>query len=36
MIEKKILQRLIQEGVSQGADFCEIFLENTHQNMLRG
>ncbi len=35
MIDKKILQRLIQEGVSQGADFCEIFLENTHQNMLR-
>jgi TldD protein len=35
MIDKKVLQRLIQEGVSQGADFCEIFLENTHSNMLR-
>lgn len=35
MIDKLVLERLIQEGVSEGADFCEIFLEDTHSNVLR-
>lgn len=35
MLNKKVLERLLQEGVSQGADFCEIFFEDTQSNMLR-
>lgn len=35
MLDKKVIERLLQEGVSQGADFCEIFFEETHSNMLR-
>lgn len=35
MIEKQILQNLIDEGMSTGADFVEIFLEDTwSQHML--
>lgn len=35
MLDKKVLQRLVEEGLTTGADFCEIFLEDTQSNMLR-
>lgn len=35
MIDKKILNTLLNEGLETGADFCEIFIENTLQNVVR-
>ncbi len=34
MLEKKQLQRLIDEGLSTGADFVEIFLEDTRSQVM--
>ncbi|MFA7589553.1 MAG: DNA gyrase modulator, partial [Acholeplasmataceae bacterium] len=35
MIEKNKLQSLIEAGMETGADFVEIFLEDTHQSVIR-
>jgi len=35
MLDKKVLNTLLQEGLTTGADFCEIFMENTIQNVIR-
>ncbi len=35
MVEKAVLQRLLDEAVETGADFAEIFLEDTKQSIIR-
>lgn len=35
MVEKAVLQRLIDEALETGADFAEIFLEDTKQSVIR-
>ncbi len=35
MLEKATLQTLIEEALETGADFAEIFLENTNQSVIR-
>lgn len=35
MLEKSVLNTLLNEGLETGADFCEIFMENTIQNVVR-
>lgn len=35
MVEKAVLQRLLDEALETGADFAEIFLEDTKQSVIR-